>query len=69
MTTHQGRAGAEDPGWETSVQGARCQQRAEDSKGKRGRGRKEEKGPAEPYTSCVLKQPHPLSTKHPQEPP
>ena len=34
MTTHQGQAGAEDPGWETSVQGARCQQRAEDSKGK-----------------------------------
>lgn len=34
MTTHQGQAGAEDPGGETSVQGARCQQRAEDSKGK-----------------------------------
>lgn len=38
MTAHQGQAGAEDPGWETTVQGARCQQRAEDSKGKQRQG-------------------------------
>ena len=34
-----------------------------------GAGRRGEEGTAEPHTSCVRKQPHPLSTEHPQEPP
>lgn len=53
MTTHQGQAGAEDPGWETSVQGARCQQRAEDSKGKWRQGQEGGEGPCQaPHELC-----------------